>query len=132
MTDELHLDRKRGLRVGFRVQLAEANSATDEEGILREIFRLAPRQHFRFAVEWPDGSMKSYSYAQIVRSNYADYVQWDSPTARQQTWQAGNAHYWILFGDSRGSSCLFCGRMRQLLDEHNNDACRGPVKIGFR
>ena len=132
MTNELQLDRKLGLRVGFRVQRAEKNGIADDEGILRAIYRLAPRQHFRFAVEWADGNTESFSYAQITRSKYSNYPQWDSTVARNQRWKQGDAHYWILFGKSEGSSCLFCGSMRVYMAKDNERPCRGPQLVTFR
>ena len=133
MTDELNLDRKLGFRVGFLVQLANKNTETDKEGILVAIYRHAPRQHFRFAVDWQDGSApKDYSSKEITRTNFADYPQWDSSEAAKHKWQPGDDHYWIKFGSSEGGSCLYCGKMRGYMAVNNDSLCNGPVRVTLR
>jgi hypothetical protein len=134
MTTELELERKEGLRVGFRVQLSTENDpSTAKEGVLIAIYRAAARQHFRFAVDWQDGSeTQSFSRKELACSKYSDYPQWDSTVARSQKWNQGDVHYWILFDKSDGSSCLFCGRMRVYMAKDNEKPCKGPQLVTFR
>jgi hypothetical protein len=134
MTIELQLERKEGLRVGYRVQLStEIDPSTAKEGVLIAIYRAAARQHFRFAVDWQDGSeVQSFSRKELSHSKYSNYPQWDSAVARSHKWNQGDVHYWILFGESKGSSCLFCGRMRVYMAKDNEKPCNGPQLVTFR
>jgi len=135
MSNELELERHRGLRVGFRVQRAGASGESDPEGELLKIHRQSPTKRFGYSVDWHNGEpIEELSPASIVRSNFGDFPHWEDAAAQKPVWVPGTLHYWTRFYRDRPDtgSCLYCGRMRSVLASSDRAECSGPVAVELR
>jgi hypothetical protein len=135
MSNELELERHQGLRLGFRVQRADAEGFDGPEGVLLAIHRDSPTKRFAYTVDWRNGEApEELAPEAVMRSKFGDFPHWESDQAHRQRWAPGDTHYWIRFhkDEADGGSCLYCGKMRSVLASSDEQECRGPVSVELR